>query len=55
MDFFYGGIVSCLSAETTVGTNVGESVNWVGLSNTGEERFLNEYAKVLRNMETRNL
>jgi hypothetical protein len=27
----------------------------MGLSNTGEERFLNEYAKVLINMETRNL
>jgi hypothetical protein len=29
LDFFYGGIVSCLSVEITVGANVGgEKIGW---------------------------
>jgi hypothetical protein len=56
-DFFRGGIVSCFSAETTVGANVGVggSENRMPPPNASGTRFLNEHAKICKNMEARNL
>jgi hypothetical protein len=51
LDFFYGGIVSCFSAETTVGANVGGSENWMESPNT---RVTNKCTQVTKKGETKN-
>jgi hypothetical protein len=51
LDFFCGGIVSCFSAETTVGANIGGPKNRVESPNT---RDRNKHMKVTKNRGTKN-
>jgi hypothetical protein len=52
LDFFFGGIVSCFSAETTVGANVGGSENWKESPNT---RVMKASMQFTKDRETKNL
>jgi hypothetical protein len=53
LDFFCGGIVSCVSAETTVGANVGgdPKIGW----SPRTQRVTNKSTQVTKDGETKNL
>jgi hypothetical protein len=56
LDFFCGGIVSCFSAETTVGANVGgPKIRWGPWTQELRTRVTNESAQVTKSGETKNL